>query len=405
MRIWLVNHYALSPDSSGGTRHYDLAKKLVEYGHEVTIIAASFNHWTKRDEHCRDGQLFATSTHAGVNFIWLKTPLYAGSFGRLFNMLGFSWRLLRRTGLKDLPQPDVIIGSSPHLFAARTALSLSVKLDVPFVMEVRDLWPQTLLDLGHMSRFHPLVMVFSKLEKTLYRQAKHVIALMPGAVSYISNLGAGDADRVTWIPNGVDLQQLPCTDPEDDGVLDVVYAGSHGVANGLDTIVRAIYQLGQAEDTDSFRFAFYGDGPEKQRLQQLAAELGIGNLSFKAAIPKADVYRLMQKADAFIVTLVDSPLYKYGISLNKLYDYLALARPVIFGGKALNNPVAESGAGLVVPPEDSQALAAALRELAKMPKEQRVEMGRRGREFVANHHDVAKLARKLELVCFEAVDD
>lgn len=405
MRIWVINHYALSPESAGGTRHFDLAKKLIDFGHKVTIVAASFNHWTKQDEHCRDGQLYSTSTHGDVGFVWLKTPPYSGNVGRFFNMLTFSWRLLRRTGLKNLPSPDIIIGSSPHLFAARAAMSLAHKIGVPFILEIRDLWPQTLLDLGSMSRRHPLIMVLVRLEKNLYRHASHIIVLMPGAMSHIAETGEIADNRVTWIPNGVDLAQVPCTEPENDGLLEVIYAGSHGVANGLETIVQAIHLLDQMGVADRFRFTLYGEGPEKKRLQQLAVELGLRNLTFKASIPKAGVYQVLKKADAFIVTLADSPLYKYGISLNKVYDYLALARPVVFGGKSLNNPVAEASAGLVVPPEDAQAMADALTQLAAMTAEQRAEMGRNGREFVATNHDTEKLATTLERVCREAIDN
>ncbi|MDG5467681.1 glycosyltransferase family 4 protein [Deltaproteobacteria bacterium IMCC39524] len=399
MRIWFINHYALSPESAGGTRHYDQAVQLAALGHEVTIIASSFNHWTKRDEHCREGESFRFSKHGDVSFLWLKTPAYRGSVGRLFNMLIFSRRVKSGVGSETLEKPDVIIGSSPHLFGAMAALVLARKLRVPFLAEIRDLWPQTLLDLGNISSWHPLVKIMARQERILYREADHILALMPGAVSYINQVGNIDEEKVTWLPNGVAVDQVPCDAATESKQLKVIYAGSHGVANGLDSVIMTISLLEKEELGDRFRFLFYGDGPEKERLQQMATDLSLTSIAFHAPTPKVDVYNVLQVADLFIVTLKDSPLYKYGMSLNKLYDYMAMARPVVFGGKSLNNPVAETGAGIVVPAEDSAAMADALKQLAALSVEERNEMGRKGRAFVAEIHDVKKLALTLERVC------
>lgn len=404
MNIWIINHYALSPQSAGITRHYDLANKLSGLGHDVSIVAASFNHWSKKDEHCQEGERFSLQKHGDVSFLWLKTPPYAGNLERLFNMLVFSWRVLFGVGCENLQKPDIIIGSSPHLFGARASLSIARKLEVPFILEIRDLWPQTLLDIGNFSRWHPLVKVMGWLEKTLYKKSDHIVSLLPGAATYITKAGSVLGSKITWIPNGVDLGNIPCEKAGgSNGRLKVVYAGSHGVANGLDSIVKAISILEKEWFGGSFQFLFYGEGPEKKSLQQMASDLDIKSLSFQASIPKSNVYKVLQTADVFIVTLKDSDLYKYGMSLNKLYDYLALARPVVFGGNSLNNPVAEAKAGIVVSPEDSQAMADALRRLAFLSVDQRMKMGIRGKEFVAKVHNINDLSLKLETVCLEMI--
>lgn len=403
MKIWIINHYALSPESAGGTRHYDFASRLSEQGHDVLIIASSFNHWTKKDEHCQNKEVFSLNQKKKVSFLWLKTPPYAGNLGRFVNMLVFSWRVMRGVGLKETPRPDVIIGSSPHLFAAQASLWLARKLNSSFVLEIRDLWPQSLIDLGSFPTWHPMVKILLSLEKSLYKNSDHIVTLLPGAISHISDLSKSSSDKITWIPNGVELVKIPAQKTIKNNDINVVYAGSHGLANDLDNILDAIEILEREACVKNLKFSFYGRGPDKKRLQDRAEQMGLKSLCFYPAIPKEDIYNVLQIADFFIVSLKDSPLYKYGISLNKLYDFLAMSKPVVMAGSPQNNPVLESGAGLVAPPGNPSAMAEALKKMVSMPHEQRTEIGKKGREFVSCHHDIKSLAKQLERICFEAV--
>jgi glycosyltransferase involved in cell wall biosynthesis len=403
MNIWIVNHYALPPSRAGGTRHYTFARKLQKRGHTVTILASSFNHWTK-EELLKNRETHRLEITEGVPFLWIRTPHYKGnSPARVWNMLVFSYKAWRMGKRARLEKPDVIVGSSPHPFAALVGERLANYFGVPFVLEVRDLWPQTLIDLGRIPPYHPFVILLDKIERYLYRNASAIVTPLPGAGEYMATKGA-DPSRVVWIPNGIDLELVPTpSPPQPKEPFTVIYAGAHGLANGLELALESAHLLEKEGWGNRVRFRFIGDGPEKPNLIRRAQELGLGNVSFEDPVPKSEIYTLLSQADAFLIILRDSALYRWGISLNKLFDYLASARPIIFCGDSPYNPVADANAGISVPPGDPKALAEAVKQLALLPPEDRWAMGLRGREYVERHHSFGSLADKLEKVLRDVI--
>ncbi len=401
MNIWLVNHYAILPQQAGGTRHYTLARELVERGHQVTIVASSFDHTTRQELHIPDGTPSRLEVVDGVRFLWLRTPPYEGnSAQRLWNTMVFARNVL---GLRaeDLGgRPDVVLGSSPHLFAAWAAERLARRHRVPFVLEVRDLWPQSLVDLGSFSEGHPFIRWLEYIERGLYRRARHIITLLPGAKEHIVQKG-GLPDRITWIPNGADADSLPPPGPPTlKDSFELMYAGTHGLANGLQVVLDAADRL----RTSPLRFRLVGDGPDKPRLMAMAEKKGLANVVFEPPVSKNQIPGLLREADAFLMVLRDSPVFRWGVSPNKLFDYMAAARPVIFSVNTPLNPVAAARAGITIPAEDADALAEAALELSTMSPEERWQMGLRGRKYVEENHNLNLLANKLELVLGGAVD-
>jgi len=405
MNIWIVNHYAIPPQQAGGTRHFVLARELIRRGHQVTVIVSSFDHATRREAHLASGELFKLEVVEGVPFLWLRTPPYAGnSVARIRNMAFFAYRVWR-TASEVLPvKPDVIIGSSPHLFAALAAERVAARYRVPFVFEVRDLWPQTLIDLGSFSGRHPFIKLLERIERYLYRRAACVVTLLPGATTHIQEKG-GDPSKVVWIPNGIDLALVPPPKPpREDKVFTLMYAGAHGLANGLQVVLEAAHKLEQEGWADKIRFRLVGDGPEKAHLMNRAKQLKLASVVFENPVPKSGVYSLLQEADAFLMVLMDSPLFQWGVSPNKLFDFMASARPIIFNVNTQFNPVDEAGAGISIPAGDSTALATAIKRLVQLPMKDRWAMGLRGRRYVEKYHSFDRLADKLEAVLNEVVE-
>lgn len=397
MNVWFVNHFAVPPTQAGGTRHYALARALQAHGIHVTLIISSVNNLT-RAEQAQSEKVYRLEEIEGVPFMVLQSTSYdRKTSSRLRNMLSFAWHVARGGWTDEMPRPDVVVGSTPSLFAALAAWRLARKWRVPFVLEVRDIWPQTLIDLGNYSPTHPGVKVLGRIESFLYRAADHIVTLLPFADRHIAMRG-GEREKVTWVPNGVDLAATapPSTQPVRDrsAPFRVVYAGAHGLANALDAVLDAAALL-QARHGDRFTFIFYGDGHEKPRLQQRAQTEGLHNVRFEAPVPKREVPRYLGEADALIVNMNSGNLYRFGISFNKLYDYLAAGRPIVFGADSANNPVEEAEAGLSVAANDAAAMAEALERLAALPDEAREQMGRCGRAFVEEHHDASKLALRL----------
>jgi glycosyltransferase involved in cell wall biosynthesis len=405
MRIWIINHYALAPTGAGGTRHYNFARQLIQRGHEVVIIASNFNHLshTYMPSSIKMGEV---DYNYEVPFVWIPSPSYQGNtIARFWNMFIFSLRLHKKKYTSKLFHPDVIIGSSPHLFAALSAELLSRRHKVPFVLEIRDIWPDSLVDLGRFTNRHPLIKFMKYIENYLYKRADKIICLLPMAEHYLKELGV-DVDRILQIPNAIDTDNIPNSifsaenlkslQKTENKKFTIMYAGAHGLANDLLTVLKAAKILQEKGLSNQIQICLIGDGPDKNRLKSIAYQEEIHMIEFVDSVPKKEIYHFLNRADAFLMLLKASPIFKWGISPNKLFDYLIMARPIIFGVESPFNPVKEYGAGISIPPSDSESLATAIYELSILPKEQLDAMGLRGREFVFNKHHISSLTDLLE---------
>ena len=397
MNIWMLNHYAGTPDTTLATRPYDLSKELVKRGHGVTIFASSFSEYMFKEMRLQCGEGWRVEDCDGIRFIWVRTFPYRGNnWRRVINMLSYAWRAFWiGKGLKE--KPDVIIGTCVHPLAVLTAYILSNFKKSRFFFEVTDLWPQTLVDMGALSERNPITWGLRILEKFLYRKAERIITLMPHADDYITNLGISK-DKIVWIPQCVDLSRYDGLTQYDGGsskAFTIMYLGRHGMANALEVILEAA-KMEQDEGKNNVRFVFVGGGAEKPNLLKLSKDLGLHNVEFRDQVPKNEISKVMGEADGFILSLRDIPLCRYGISLNKLCDYLVSGRPILFAGNSSNNPVEEAKAGITVSPQNPEALAQAITALVAMKPEERIQMGKNGLEYVKKYYDLRVIASKLE---------
>jgi glycosyltransferase involved in cell wall biosynthesis len=397
LRVWIVNQYAVTPDQPGGARPFSLAKELVHRGHEVTVVASSFNHWTRQETRLRPGERERAEDVEGVRFVWLRVPPYPGStVRRFFSMVGFGRRVLGSRILASSPAPDVVVGSNPHLFGALAAERAARRRGAAFVFELRDIWPQSLVDYGRISERHPAIRVLARIERHLYARAGAIATLLPGSRDYLASKGA-DPESVFWVPNGVYLPDLPpCLPQPENSPFVIAFVGIHGVANGLETVLDAAAILQDRGEADTITFRFVGDGGVKPALVEAASARGLRNVEFLPPVPKSEVPGAIAAADAGLMILKASPVFRWGISPNKLFDYFGAGRPVLFSVESANNPVLDSGAGISVAPDDAAALADGALRLARAPVGELAAMGRAGRAYVETNHDLAKIGGTLE---------
>ena len=390
--IWIFNHHALTPDMSGGTRHYDFAKELVKRGYSVTIFASSF-HYAKHEEmkEYKD-RYYLKEQYDGINFVWIQTRAYKGNgVARVLNMLDYMSRV-QKVAL-TCKKPDIIIGSSVHLFAVYAAYKMAKKFNLPFVMEVRDIWPQTLIDMG-ISKWHPFVVSLGVLERFLYKKADKIITNLPYAYKHIECFGVDKKD-IVWISNGVDTQAFKGLIKEKKSSFTVTYTGSISEANVLHTLFNVAKRMDKKYDIS---FKIIGEGKQKAYFQSFIKENSLSNIQLLPAVSKNEIPKILKNSDVLYVGLKDSPLYRFGISLNKIYDYLASSTPIIIASAAENNPVQDAKAGLSIAPENEKELEEAILTLYKMDEKERNSLYGSGLNYVETNFSIQFLVSKLEKI-------
>lgn len=364
------------------------------------MIAASIDPVSGEDrlENAPD-RASLLQTYSGVPFMWLRVSRYSGNgLSRIRNMIEYGLAVLRSNALKSLPRPDAVIGSTVHPLAAWAGLRLARRHKVPFIFEVRDLWPQTLIDMGRIGARHPLAIALRMLERHLFRNAARVIVLGRRTGEYMVDTG-GSKDRVVWIPNGADLElysSAGAATQSNSAGHQLFYIGAHGNANDLENLIRAMRIVQESPRGAGIMLNMVGDGPLRPSLIALAEELGLDNVRFRAPVPKASVPSLLAEADSCVICVRDLPrLYRFGISMNKIFDYMAAAKPIVMSANVPDNPVIDGGAGICVPPEDPAALAAGILNMAALSVDQRMAMGEAGRRHLEAEYSMKALSARL----------
>jgi glycosyltransferase involved in cell wall biosynthesis len=402
MNIWYLSAYDQPKGQS--SRTYDFSRRLVVRGHQVTMFTNSYCHFT-HVERLRSEERWRIEEMDGIRVVWLKTFHYSGNrWQRGANMLSNVLRSIQVA--RTFPEkPDVVIGPSVPLGTGWAALRIARMKGAAFVFEVRDIWPQALVDLGMLANGSLTYKIFRSVEKYLYREARRISAVLPLTWKHVGNSGA-DSSKVCWIPNGANLEQFTNTPCNSAGLppSTVMYVGGFSSTHDVSTILKAASIL-QKKGITGYRFVIVGSGWHRSDCENEARDLRLQNVEFCDPVPKSEIPNLQMHADVLIASVKNTPVYQFGINSNKIYDYLASSRPIIFSGNAPNDPVAESGAGFSIPPEDPEAMARALQKLLEMSLAERIEMGKRGRCYVENEFDIKKLAERMELLLLQAIRD
>lgn len=333
----------------------------------------------------------------GIPHVMLRAPRYEGNgFGRMLNMAAFSLQLLLPWSTRGARKPSVVIGSTVHPLAAWAAWRIARRHKVPFVFEIRDVWPDALIHLGQLREDSLVARSMRRLMSHLVRKADLVLSPLPGVGDYVAAQGT-EGPPFLWVSNGaegVDLSSPRAREQTDEFVF--MYLGSFGNAMAVEHLIAAFERACEARPDIPLVFRLVGDGPKKQEFERQAMASSVADrIRFEPRIARREVIGRASEADCLVHSLHAHRVYDYGISPNKLFDYLLAARPVIFAANTQHDPISEAGAGLVVPAESVGAIADAMLSVAGMPLDERVQLGRRGRSHLLANYTYAALAEKL----------
>jgi glycosyltransferase involved in cell wall biosynthesis len=400
MKALLIHQAFVSPKEAGGTRHFEFAQHLRSEGHDLTIIASSLSYLTGTRAGPHSG--FVTKEIVeGVEVLraYTLSCLHKSFFWRVISFLSFMCSSVVasfRAGPVDL-----VIGTSPPIFQAFSAWLVSFLRRRPLLLEIRDLWPEFAVEMGVL-RNRILIGLARRLEKFLYARSAHIIVNSPAYRDYLIGKGIPE-QKISLIPNGVDPQMFK---PESDGRavreelglngdFVVTYAGALGMANDIPAILNAAAELRHEKE---IRFLLVGDGKERPRLQKMADELKLTNVKFTGARPKSEIADVLAASDACLATLLDIPMFRTTYP-NKVFDYMASARPTVLGiDGVIRKVIDDANGGIFVPPGNPKGLAAAVLKLYKNRDEAK-RMGNSAREFVVEHFDRRKHAAEFLTVC------
>jgi glycosyltransferase involved in cell wall biosynthesis len=392
--VW-INQFALLPSDGGGTRHFELGRELVRRGWQVTILASDFHlhSRTYSRRRTRHDRAPVREVVDGVEIRWLwSAPYERNNWRRVWNWLTFTRSV--RTVASSSERPDLVIGSSPHLLAASSGRALARRWNVPFVFEVRDLWPESLIAAG--GRKGVAYHLFGHMARTLYAAADRILVLAQGSAEYLIERGV-PAEKLFYVPNGVDVDAIaPAaeTSHHGEGSVNLVYAGAHGPANGLGAVLDAAEVLGPQSGA---QFTLVGDGPTKRALVDDSARRRLTHVRFLDPMSKPALACLLASADAGLMLLRDAPLFSFAVSPNKLFDYMAAGLPIVCNVPGdVARMVRDAGAGLQARDASGEALADVVRTLLGRTSDERATMGRAGRAWVEREHNRTLLGARLD---------
>ena len=408
MKIWIINHYAIPPSMGGLVRHYYFSKYLQEKGHEVKIFTSSKIHNTNINI-IQDKKLFKEQEIDGIKYTFVKNSDYKGNrFGRIINMLQFPINMWRTC--KKFEKPDVIYTSSPDLFTVFSAIWLAGKLKVPKVVEIRDLWPKSIVVYNNISEKNPIILALYQMEKWIYKKADKLIFTMAGGKKYLREKGWNrkiNLRKVEQVNNGVDLEEfqrfrelykIEDEDLDNDQIFKVVYTGSIRKANHLEILIRFAKQL--KKRGSKIKFLIWGDGDYRENLMERCKHLGLDNIVFKGRVEKRYIPYIVSKADANFMHGLFTELLQFGISWNKLFDYLAAGKPIFSDLEVSYDLIKKYNCGVTVQQNIISEIVDKLCQLEKQPESILEQYGHNAEEL-AKEYDYKKLADKIEQLLLE----
>lgn len=400
MRIWLINHYAVPPRYYPLARQNYFAKYLMRAGHEVTIFAASTVHNSDLNL-IEDDTPYREDVVDGVHYVLIRCKSYHGNgVSRILNMLEFARKL--PSVCDKYPRPDAIVATSMPPMSCAAGIKLARKYGCRGIAEIADLWPESIVAYGIAGPRNPAVLYLRRLEKWIYTKSDAVVFTMEGAYDYIKEQhweSAVPRSKVHYINNGVDLELFDYNrehfkaedkDLEDPETFKVVYTGSIRRVNGLGLLLDTAKEV----KNPRVRFLIWGDGDERAALEQRVRDEYIDNVIFKGRVEKKFVPSIVSRADVNIAHCISTPVDRYGISFNKMFEYFAAGKIVLSDFPTEYNPALQCHAGITVEEASAPNIAEAIEHLAALPEQERTLYEQNSRA-AAHKYDFKNLTEEL----------
>ena len=394
MKILYVSKYLVLPEYGSPSRQYFISKYLAKLpGNEVLLIGsrstlANIPHFKR---------FFISKKNENLTTVILNGPKIdlGFNFKRILSWIVFELNILRFKNRIKLFKPDIVIVSSLSILTFLSGVFLKKWLKIPLVIEIRDIYPLTLQEIGNFSPINPVVALLKWVEKTGYKNADLIISTLPNAKEHIYSV-LKKPFEFYWLPMGIDPDFFKLNENIESKILlnrkngefIIVYAGTLGKANALDIIFDSAETLQNTHP--HIRFIFVGNGPLKSFYQERYKHLK--KVDFISAIPKENLPNLLKQADVLINTWLDKPIYKFGISPNKWMDYMYAAKPILVAFSGYRCILDDAECGKFIPAENKDALMRAIIEFSEKDTDELKQMGKKGKNYLMKNFTYANLA-------------
>lgn len=391
--IWYVSKYAIPLEYGFGSRHFYLAREFNRLGNNTTIVSSDSNHLGRFPEF---KSVYTREIIDGVNTWWIKTIKYrrSNSIRRIMSWIDFEMKLWLMPKRK-MPRPEIVIVSSLSLLTILNGYWLKKKFGCKLIFEIRDIWPLTIIEVGIYNRWNPFIMFLSWVERFGYRNSDIIVGTMPRLFGHVRKV-TGKAINCHCIPSGYDPdlynnpEQLPegyeeCYIPKNKFIIG--YAGSIGTSNELNTLIQCSKEM---KEHLNIHFLILGDGDLLNEYKSQTA--GQKNITFAPKVKKAQVQMVLRHCQVLYFSVENSKVWRYGLSLNKLIDYMIAGKPIIASYSGYQSMINEAKCGIFIPAKDVRSLNMAIHELARLPKNQLSSIGDRGKQWLLKNRPYNKIA-------------
>lgn len=407
MNILILNHYAGSPEMGMEFRPYYFAREWIKMGHRVDIIAADYSHLRRVNPEVDHD--FQEQVIDGIHYHWIQTGTYEGNGAKramtMFRFISKLW--LKAKKIIAEWSPDVVIASSTYpldTYVGQRIRKLSKK-KVKLIHEVHDMWPATLIEIGGMSKYHPFVVAMQIGENSAYKHSDKVVSLPPLAKDYMVEHSLRP-DKFVEIPNGVVVEdwenplplpkehQAALVNLKEDGKYIVGYFGGHALSNALEALMDCAEQI----NDNSIHFVLVGDGVEKANLVSMAESRGLKNVTFLDPIDKLAIPTLCEQFDVIYMGAKQSPLYRFGLAMNKMIDGMMAGIPIVCAITTPECPISKYDCGIMVDSMDVAGIVDAILTIKNMETSAIEKMKANAKKAALRQYSYSILSKRFESI-------